>query len=165
MAQLDLNNIREQMRSILSNANTTTASVDLSQNLTNRIVCITKKNPEKIDILGNEMPAVCIYSKSKEIAQKDVVINLSTGKREGRYKVQIAGLCFEPFGTDTDEDDSETELEYLMENIEEILRANATLNGSVKWNLPVDVNYHSASFDEEAHFRVGFLNIDIMTLY
>lgn len=163
---VDINAIKESIRSNLASANTTTGSpIDLSTDMANRVQTISKINPEKLMRLGNELPALTVHTTSKDVELKTIASTMTNGRREGRLTFEVTGLVWEPFTTDDDVDPADNELELLMENAEKVLRAFDTLDATVKWHFPKSIRYHSAVFDEEAHFRVGVMEIEAMVLY
>ena len=163
---LDLNNIKTQIKSILDTANTTTASpVDLSANLTTRIQQVFKTNIERIPIQASLYPAVTIFFDSKSIEPATIVKDQRTALRKAEVDVKIVGLTWNPNFETVTEDPADEDLENLMENIEEILRNNSTINSLCSWSMPTDITYHSGTFDEETHLRAGIMNYKLSIFY
>lgn len=163
-----INVIREQIRFALALNNTTTGSPvqDLSANMSNRVVDVYKLNPEVIPLLGNAIPAVTIYTDRKNIEATGIVKNQANGKRLATVGFQIAGMVWSPnFKDDPTIDPADQDLEYLMENIERVLRGYDSLGNNVSWQFPNSVEYHSAAFDEDAHLRIGLMDLTAKVYY
>lgn len=163
---LDIPAIKETIQSILQSANTTTGSpIDLSRNLETRLVEVFKINPAKVMQSGNVFPCLTVWCDNKAIEPIDIVRDQAIGKRKADLTLMIAGLVWSPFSTDGTEDPADDECEYLMENLEEVLRSNPTLSNTVDWQVPNQVTYHSAPYDESAHMRVGLMTLRVRKLY
>jgi len=164
---LDIPNIKEQVRWILDTNNTTTSSVlDLSASMSKRVRQIQKVNPEKLSLQANLFPAVTVFAEKKSIVARTIARNQITGKREAKLSLSIVGMVWnQNFSADINNDPADQDLEYLMENIERVLRSYPDLGNNVTWQIPNDITYHNASFDEKAHFRVGFLDIEVTVFY
>ena len=161
-----INELKEQIRFVLSEANTTTGSpIDVSENLAKRVQLISKVNPEKIMMQGHELPALTIYTSRKTVDPATISQNLAIGKRKGKVTLTLAGLVWIPYTSNTVEDPADEDLEVLMENAERVLRSFPTLADNANWHFPTDVTYHSAAFDEQSHYRIGLMDIDVTVLY
>jgi hypothetical protein len=161
----DLNNLKEQIQGIFQTANTTTATRDLSSGLESRVQRVLKVNPARIPIQASWYPYVTIYIDDKEISAQGMVKNQLTARRQGKIDIKIIGAVWNSTVTDEEIDPADEDCEDLMENIEEILRANPTLEGVVTWQFPNLVTYHSAPVDEDAHIRAGILNLEATVFY
>jgi len=162
---IDLNNLKEQVQTILQAANTTTASTDLSSGLETRVQRVVKLNPGRIPVQASWYPFVSIYVDNKNVLLQDIARNQSTSKRRAEIGIKILGAVWNSTVNDEEVDPADDDCESLMENIEEILRANDTLNGSATWAHPNDVTYFNANLDEEAHIRVGILSMQASVFY
>lgn len=177
---LDLNSIKEQIQSVFQAANTTTASRDLSSGLTNRVQRVLKVNPYIIPVQADWYPFVTSYIDSKLVTLLDVCQNQMMAKRTGEISVKVVGAVWNNNLSDPEVDAADEDCEDLMENIEEILRANPTLGGSVigtavvgssligptiAWSYPSRVSYHNFPLAEGVHVRVGMLDLIIVTQY
>jgi len=164
---VDINQLKEQIRYVLAEANTTTGSpIDLSNNMTRRVQHIAKVNPEKIhDFTANIVPAVTVYTERKDIEQKTIAVNQVSGKREAKMNFNIVGMVWVPYTTDFREDPADEDIEVLMENVERVLRSFADLSGNAKWQFPTGVQYHSVAWDEENHYRVGMMDLEATVFY
>lgn len=161
----DTNTIKETLRYILDQANTTTASVDLSSNLARRVQTIMKINPEKLRPQASLFPCVTVFLSNKSIEQKSIAGNQVAGKRKANLTFSIVGMTWNDRTQDYRKDPADDDLEYLMENIELILRSYADLNRNCLWQFPTGVSYHSAGYDEQTHFRIGIIDLQVTVYY
>jgi len=164
---LDIPNIKEQVRWILDTNNTTTSSVlNLSASMSKQVQVVQKVNPQKLSTQATLFPAVTVFTKSKSMKSATIARNQVNGKREAKLTLTVVGMVWnQNFSADINSDPADQDLEYLMENIERILRSYHDLGSNVTWQIPTDVVYHTAAFDEQSHFRVGFLDIEITVFY
>lgn len=164
---LDLGALKDVIKTNLDTNNVAVGApvADLSANMSKRVKQVLTVNPEDIMPTANLMPAVCIYVASKAPRARTIGINQSVVKREATVVVTIAGLVWnQNFQANIYDDKCSRDLEYLMENIEKVLRGYAELGGA-KWQFPSDVTYHSASLDEQTHFKVGFIDVEFKYFY
>lgn len=167
MGQVNISNIKTQIKSILDTANTTTASVDLSNGMDTRVNRVMKIHPLKIPVQPHFFPFVSMYIDGKEIEQVTMGTrgNQTTALREGELLVNIACAVQEPIISDIDEDQSDENVEQLMENVEEILRANHNLNSSVSWSIPDAAEFHDEPWDERTFIRGAVLSLRCKVFY
>ncbi len=162
----DTNTIKETIRWVLNEANTTTgAPIDLSNNLSRQVQSILKINPEKIMPQASLFPCITIFLDSKSMEQKTIASNQVYGKRLAKLVFKIVGMTWNDRMLTYKEDPSDNDLEYLMENVELILRSYADLNKNCNWQFPTGVTYHSSGIDEQTHFRVGVIDLEVTILY
>ncbi len=162
----DIANIKDQIKTVLDTNNTTTSSLrDLSANMADRVQQVAKINPEKLPLQSSVFPAVTIHTERKLIELSDIAADQVNGRRRCEITLKVLGLVFNTdYQTDVFNDPADEDLENLMENIEAILRSYSDLNSSVKWQFPTVVAYHSTTIGEQAHMRVGELDLQA-TLY
>lgn len=165
-AVVDLKGIKDQIKSILDTANTTTASADLSANLVaSRVQKVLTIHPEKINPQASFFPLVTSFITDKEFNREDIAGSQTSAKRRAKIGVSIVGAVWnDKLVTDLD-DPADTDINYLMENIELILRSNPSLNSKVTWQVPVSTKYYSTALDEQTHLRTGILEIDCTVFY
>ena len=162
---VDINNLKEQIQSIFETANTTTASRDLSSGLETRVQRILKVNPARIPVQSSWHPYVTIYTDSKDIEPSDIAISQANAKRRADIDLKIVGVVWNSTVSDEELDPADEDCEDLMENIEEILRANPTIAGTVTWAFPSTVDYHGATLDEDTHLRAGVMTLKATIFY
>lgn len=164
---IDLNSLKDQIQTIFETANTTTAAVDLSAGLPAgaRVARVLKVNPARIPVQSTWYPFVSVYVDSKDIELLDVAANQRMGKRKGTVAVKVIGAVWNSSISDDDEDPADEDCESLMENVENILRDNPTLNGIATWVTPTKVTYHNATLDEGNCVRAGILSLDVSVHY
>lgn len=167
MTQINISQLKTDIKEIFDAANTTTASpVDLSNGLSQRVKNVFKINPEKLPIQASLFPAVTMFVDGKDITQDGIALNQVNARRRGEVDLKIMASVWQDSYTNVSTDDSDEEIEQLMENIEQILRNNPTLgNSQVNWALPSDVTYHTGILSEEAHMRAGVLSLRINIYY
>jgi hypothetical protein len=164
---VNIGNIKEQIRYILDNNNTTTSSVlDLSSGLTSRVQQIAKLNPEVIPIQSTKFPVVTVHATRKAIESRTIAKDQVSGKRRCVLTLTIVGMVYnQNFSSNIWNDPADQDIEKLMENVERILRSYHDLNSNVTWQVASDVTYHNAAFDEQTHMRVGLLDIEATIFY
>jgi len=166
MAQIDLNGLKTAIKSILDTANTTTGSpIDLSKSLNNRIQQVLKVHPGRISIQASFYPYITMFIDDKSIELTTIAVNQVKARRTADVEINIVGAVSENIITNVNADDADEEIEVLMENIEEIMRSNDTVNGTVKWAKPGRVNYHGAAFDEESIIRAATMTFNATVEY
>ena len=164
MSRIDISAIKTSIKSILDTANTTTAAVDLSGGLSTRVRSVQKIHPLRIAQQPSLIPCVTITTDSKTV--KPLTIgNQSVGLREAIMGFDIIGITYEPFITNNYEDQGSENCERLMENIEEILRNNVTIQSNVAWHFPTNVQYDEIRLDEQSHLRAGIMRIECKIHY
>jgi len=162
---VDLRGILTELISIFNTANTTTASTDLSNNLTTRVQKVLAINPEMLPIQASLYPYVSSYITSKTIVSDDIAKNQLSCKRRADIGIDIVGAVFNQNFKTQDEDPATRDINYLMENIELILRANESINSKVLFQRPLAINYYSANIDSNAHLRAGILSLKATIFY
>jgi hypothetical protein len=112
------------------------------------------------------MPALTTYLTSKSIEAKTIAANQVAGKREAELVFSIVGLVTNQIVPNTYTSDVlDDDIEYLMENVEKVLRNYGDLGGYTRWSFPNSVTYHSSSLDERNHLRVGILDLQCKVFY
>lgn len=167
MAQVNLDGIKTQLKSILDAANTTTGSpIDLSAGIETRVAQVMKVHPGRVPIQPNFLPYVTMFYDRKTLEQ----LTMGTGNQANATRLSvidlnIVGAVYEPNITDLAEDQGAENCEKLMENIEEILRSNHNINSTVAWSFPREVVYDEIQFSEEASLRAGVLTLQCKVFY
>lgn len=164
----DLNGIKTAISSILTTANTTTASpIDLSSGLSNskRVVKILKVNPERIVPQASFFPLVTCYIESKSMRRDDIAKDQLNVKRRATVDIKIVGSVWNNNFSSTAEDPADEDINYLMENIELILRSDFNLQNKVTWQKPIDCKFYTTMLDEQTHLRSGVLSLEAEVFY
>lgn len=152
---VDINNLKTQLKSIFDTANTTTADYDLSNNMNVRVKNVLTVNPIKLPVQPSFFPYVTIYPGSKGIELATIAKNQLQAKRFAELTINVVGVVMDQIISSPLNDDPDDELENLMENVEELLRRNHTINGAAKWTLPDSTEYHAFPVGEESAMRAG----------
>ena len=167
MGKINIPTIKSAIKTILDDNNTTTSSIlDLSDGMSKRVIQVATLNPEDFMLQSSKFPAVTIHTEKKPIEPATIALNQVNGKRKGLLNFKVTGLVWnQNFKANIFNDPASDDLEHLMENIEYVLRNYPDLSSNVTWQIPSDVTYHTANFDEQTHFRVGFLDIEATIYY
>lgn len=156
--------IKTNLRSLFNDANTTTASYDLSTGMDKRVVKILSVHPLRIPVQVSYYPYVSVFIESKSIKQATIARTQSNAKRDCVVTLKIAGGYWNAKISDKTQDAADNGCELLMENIEEVLRSDPTLNNACLWQIPNMVTFHNQSMDEESSLRIGILSVDLKLL-
>jgi hypothetical protein len=166
--RVDLKGIKEAIQTVLTNANTTTATpIDLSADLTagTRVREILKVHPEMIVPQASMFPLVTCYIPNKPIKRDDIAKDQLSAKRRATVQVEVVGTIWNDNIVTIDEDPADEDIGYLMENIELILRSDFNLSGKVNWQKPIDCKYYTTILDEQTHLRSGILSLECEVYY
>lgn len=161
-----LNTIKSNLKTLFNNANTTTASpIDLSSDLTQRVRKVLAVHPEFIPIQASHYPMVTCYINDKPIRSDDIAKDQLNAKRESRISIHIVGGVFNMNVLDITKDPADEDINYLMENIELILRSDPNLSNSVLYQKPTSCKYYSSMLGSNAHLRIGVLEVEALIFY
>ena len=167
-ARVDLSGIKTAIKTLLDSANTTTGSpIDLSSGLSNskRVQQVLKVNPEMIIPQASFFPLVTCYVESKNIKSLDIASTQIVAKRRATATINIVGSVWNSNFTSVSEDPADEDINYLMENIELILRSDYNLSGKVNWQLANVCEYYTTIMDEQNHLRSGILKLNCEVFY
>jgi len=165
---LDINGIKTAFKTVFDAANTTGAAYHLSTGLTATCGIIQKVLTRSINTKmwnADILPCVTVFTDRKKITPKDICKNQLTAKRYADVTFQVAGVLWNSNFTSVDVDAADNDIAQLMENIEEVLRRNDTLNGTVLSQMSTDVTYHDYARSEEEHYKVGIIDVTVRQLY
>jgi hypothetical protein len=165
MANFDIPNFKDQVQTVLNDANTTTATTDLSGNLSTRIAKVLQVNPERIPIASTWHSFVTCYIESKEINHPSFNQQQHKVLRNCVINLQIVGAVYNSLLSARDEDSADEDCEALMENIEEILRENPTIKGTVRNTSYEETTFHNRTLDDGANLRYGIVTVKCMADY
>ena len=165
MSVIDLAGIKTQIKSLLDTANTTTASTFLSNNMTDKIQKVMTINPAKVPPQASFYPFVTTWVDSKDIDTETMTLNVSKGRKIAQINISVLGAIFHsPITSDLD-DPTELDVNFLMENVEQILRDSTTLNSTCKWHLAESVEYFDIFNGDKPFLRAGQLKITANVQY
>lgn len=165
-ARVDLNGIKTELKSLFNSANTTTASpIDLSYSLTKRVQKVLSVHPEFIPIQASHYPCVTCYVSNKSMPSEDIAKDQLNAKRRCDISIDVVGAVFNQNILDITKDPADEDINYLMENIELILRSSPNLNGSVLWQKPTSCEYYSTILNSQVHLRVGIIKLEASIFY
>lgn len=162
---IDITGIKSEIKNIFTAFNTTTALHYLSQSLTTKVNSIMTRSPNTLMFNSDVLPAIAIFPSDKSVQLQDICKNQIVGKRKGIVNFEIAAFLWNSDHTSYDVDNSDNDIEKLMENIEEVLRHNPDLNGYVTYQHPTNVTYHDLKLSEEENYKVGMLTLQCVKMY
>lgn len=165
MSVLDLNGIKNQLKTIFMAANTITAATDMSSGLETRVQNVLTVNPARIPIQATWYPYVTIFIDQKIPEEKTINRSQTDGTRRAEIEIKIVGAVWNSTVSDETKDDASDDAESLMENIEQILRANSTIGGKVNWSFPTGITYHNLRLEEETSIRAGMMSFKAVAFY
>lgn len=132
------------VKNALTNANTTTAVVDLSSGLTTRVITIEIDDPEIRSLRNLDYPAVFVRLSNKN---EDYETLGGTGPTRNRKKAEVLfdiyGL-YHKEGAVTAHKNVLTEIYRLAENIEGVFQQEFTLSGTSLWCNPETTQFSPA---------------------
>lgn len=162
----DLNGIKTELKSIFDAANTTTASpIDLSSGLANqRVQKVLTVHPDMIRPQASFYPFVTCYIEDKSTDSDQISGNQLNMKRTADIKIKIVGAVYNQNFTDATKDPADNDINYLMENVELVLRSSPNLNGKVSWQRPDGCVYFTMS-DQKNNVRCGVLTLSAKVHY
>ena len=166
MAVVNYKNVIDNIQSILKDWNKATATYDLSTNLDKRIGVISKRNPSFIVDQPSQLPAICIRIDNDTKAFEEMSrTNLQASKKSELTFSIIGLLWYNPLLGNVDANDpSDDEIHYMAENVEEVLRRNHKLNGSVLYSYPESIDFYE-DLDEESYFRTFVMSYKAILFY
>ncbi len=162
----DLNGILDQLKTIFDSKNTIGASpIDLSSDLNQRVKKVLTVNPDYIEPQASHFPFVTSFITSKSIDLDDIAGSQQLqGFREATIGIEIVGGVFNSKTADLTKDPADRDINYLMENIELILRSDYNLGRKIKWQKADSVQYYS-TFSAKNHIRIGVLKLNAKIFY
>lgn len=165
-AVVDLNGILTGLKSVFDTANTAGASpVDLSNSMSQRVKKVLTLHPDLIRPQASDWPFVSCYVTSKNVTGEDIAKDQLSAKRRAQISIEIVGGVFNQNYTDNTKDPASDDCNYLMENIELILRSDYNVGTKVKWQRPDSITYFSSPFDARNHIRAGILRLTGEVIY
>jgi hypothetical protein len=122
-------------------------------------------HPEMLTQQASFYPLVTCYITEKTINSSDFAKDQLSAQRRSTVSIEVVGAVFNQNFISVDEDPADEDINYLMENVELVLRSDPSLNNLVKWQRPSSVRYYITALDEQTHLRAGILQIEAETFY
>jgi hypothetical protein len=126
---------------VISNANTTTAAVNLSTGLDSKVQLVSKADPAIVNLKNYQFPAVfCnIESKTEDF---DGIGGTGAGKalKSAEVTYRVVGL-YKKYGASTSGEDLLADVYKLADNIEAVIREEYTLSGTASWCQPESTDF------------------------
>ena len=163
---VDLNGILDFIKTTLDAANTTTGSpIDLSESVTSRVKKVLTVNPKRIPMQASYFPAVTCWISDKESGRDDIAKDQLITKRQSEIIINIAGMVFNQNMSTNDKDPSDRDINYLMENIELILRSIPNINSKVSHSSYSGTKYYSSGLNAQTHLSAGIITLTGKVFY
>jgi len=164
--RVDLNGIKDRIQTTLVAANTTTASpIDLSSGMSQRVQRVLKIHPGLISPQASFFPLVTCYVTDKTIDSEDIAGNQLNSRRKAKVMVNVVGVVWNQNFTADDEDPADEDINYLMENVELVLRSDTDLGAKIKWQRSGSTEYYVNTINEQTHLRAGILKLEGTVFY
>lgn len=163
--KVNLNGIKDDLVSLLNTNNTTTSSYDLSASMSQRVKKVLSVHPDMIRPQASFFPFVTCFMVEKNIISEDIAKDQLSAKRVADVTFEIVGGVFNQNGTNLTQDPADRDINYLMENVELILRTNYNMNTKIKWQRPDSVRYFNTALDSVNHIRAGILRLTGKVIY
>jgi predicted transposase YbfD/YdcC len=126
---------------VLFNANTTTASVDLSSGLDSRVKIVSKADVATVNLRSYEFPAVFIKIENKSEDFEGIGGTGSARElKSADLSFQVVGL-YKKYGATTTNEDLLSDVYKLADNIESVIREEYTLSNTVSWCQPESTDF------------------------
>lgn len=164
----DLNGIKTELKALFDANNTTTSTViDLSSGLAGgrRVKQVLTYNPEMIRPQASFFPLVTCFVDQKNWRSEDMAGASLNSVRRAQVTLKIVGSLWNDNLVDIKKDPADDDINYLMENIELILRSSPSLGGKVTWQKATDVKYYTTVLNQQTHLRSGVLTLDCEVFY
>lgn len=163
---VDLNGIKAQIATVLSAANTTTASpIDISNGLSTRVQSVLKIHPEMIEVQASLYPFVTCYVNSKTMDQDSIAVNQLSAKKRAKVELHIVGAVWNSNFSIEEEDPADEDINKLMENVEYALRTSPELANEVQWQITDSVEYYISRLDSKNALRAGIIKMVATVFY
>lgn len=160
MQIVDYVNVRDTLITLLQSVNTTTASYDLSNDLSPRISTISKLDYNYEPAMINEYPIVAVRLDSKTEEHDSI----ATSKTDRMINLRVNIFCV---WDEMNKNNAEDNLWKMVKNIEANLRDNISLNNyntagtSVIDIIPSGVSFNADFGKESAYNKSARIDVDI----
>mgnify|MGYP001561557488 CR=1 FL=1 len=126
---------------VLSNANTTSAAVDLSGGLDERVQRIAMADPAIVNLRNYEFPAVFVKIDDKDEDFEGIGGTGSARElKSADVNFQVVGL-YKKYGATTTNDALLADVYRLADNIESVVREEYTLSNTASWCQPAKTDF------------------------
>ena len=110
-------------------------------------------------------PLVTCFVESKTWRSEDMAGASLNSVRRAQLTLKVVGSLWNDNLVDIKKDPADDDINYLMENIELILRSSPNLGGKVTWQKATDVKYYTTVLNQQTHLRSGVLTLDCEVFY
>ena len=144
----------------LTNANTTTATVDLSSGLTTRVRNIYRSDPAIVGLRGDIYPAVFVRVNRKEEEFAGLGATGPAGARkQATVSYDVIGFYRKDGGRQS-QADVLVELERFAENIEGVFQQETTLSGTAMWCQVKQTDFYGPFQNDESWIKAIVCSLD-----
>ncbi len=166
MTIVNYKNIIDNIQSTLQDANTITADYYLSTNMAKKVVNVSKRNPNLISGQTSQFPSICIRIDNDTKTLEEMARTNISAKMRSDVVFSVIGIIYHNVLNDGNlaDDPADDEIHYFAENVEEVLRRNHKLNGSVLYSVPTLVSFYE-DLDEESFFRTFVMDYKTTVFY
>jgi len=141
---------------VLDDANTTTAALDLSTGLDERIKKVAMADPSAVNLRNYEFPAVFVTLDNKSEAFEGIGgTGAARELKSADVNFQIVGL-YKKYGATTTNDALLADVYKLADNIESVIREQYTASGTASW-IGVDNTDFIGPFEGEGVMVKGVM--------
>lgn len=143
------------VRSAMLTRNTTTANPDLSSGLTTRVRNIFISNPDVNLIRWNDLPAIYVRVQVGNEEPSGLGATGPQSTNAPKFKevaYELIGL-YARDGARTEQDDHETQIYRLAENLEGVFQREFTLSGTALWCHPERTDFGAFQAGEGLRVR------------
>lgn len=141
---------------VINNANTTTASVDLSSGLDSRVKRIAMADPGVVNLRNYEFPAVFVTISNKTEEFEGIGGTGSARElKSAEVNFQVVGM-YKKYGATTTNDALLNDVYKLADNIESVIREEYTASGTASW-IGVESTDFIGPFEGEGTLVKGVL--------
>lgn len=160
----DYKTIIDNIKSILEDANTTTADYYLSKNMDSKVQLVSKRNPMFIAEQPSHFPAICLQLNQDDKSFQE--IGRSTNPKQAEIEFNIVGMIWYNMldSNNPANDPADDEIHYFAENTEEVLRKNANLNNNVLYSFAENISFYE-DLDEQSYFRTFVMRYKARKFY
>lgn len=153
------------IKNALDQYNTTTASPDLSANLTTRVRNVYLNDPTVVGMRGDIYPAIFVrVNKKKEDFASLGQTGPTRAMKEAVVNYDIIGF-YRKDGAWTQNLTAMVELERMARNIEGVFEAEPTLSATAMWCQPVDTEFYGPFQTREMWIKAVVVSLEAHYLF
>ena len=148
---------------VLTDHNTTTASPDLSASITTRVQSVINDDPNIQGIRGDRTPAIFVSIDSASEEETQMGANFTNRKKEKTVNYDIHGI-YKKEGFSATHETHLTDFYQLANNVEAVLKKEATLSGTALHIENVNTDFKSEQADN-TYIKVFKISFSVRYFY